>query len=82
MMDPSSVADLGLGDGTSTCAKCGCLCGRGEMSMRSFIGPGEDDGKGGGGNTFCILLASSLPRPCPAQLTTAIKCPEEIRREE
>jgi hypothetical protein len=31
----------------STCAKKGVLCGRGEMSMHSFIGPGEDDGRGG-----------------------------------
>jgi hypothetical protein len=31
----------------STCAKKGALCGRGEMSMHSFIGPGEDEGRGG-----------------------------------
>lgn len=47
MIDPSSVADFGLGDETSICAQCGCLCGRGEISIRSFIGPGEDDGRGG-----------------------------------
>ena len=43
----SGVKVFGLGDATSTCTKCGCLCGRGEMSIRSFIGPGEDDGRGG-----------------------------------
>jgi hypothetical protein len=43
----SSTADLGVGDETSTCTKCGCLCGSGEISIRSFIGPGEDDGRGG-----------------------------------
>jgi hypothetical protein len=31
----------------SVCAKKGVLCGRGEMSMHSFNGPGDDDGRGG-----------------------------------
>jgi hypothetical protein len=37
----------GVGDWTSICAKYGCLCGSGEISIRSFIGPGEEDGRGG-----------------------------------
>jgi len=37
----------GVGDWTSICAKYGCLWGRGEMSIRSFNGPGEEDGRGG-----------------------------------
>lgn len=43
----SSGVDFGVGDWTSICAKYGCLCGRGDMSIRSCKGPGEDDSKGG-----------------------------------
>jgi hypothetical protein len=82
MIDPSSVADLGLGVEISICAQRGCLCGRGEISMRSFIGPGEEDGRGGVVtlsinyiNTFSVSFYSAM-------LTTPINCPEKIRREE
>lgn len=44
----SSLTCPGVGDWTSICvAKYGCLCGRGEMSILSSNGPGEDDGMGG-----------------------------------
>jgi hypothetical protein len=43
----------------SICAK-GVLCGSGEMSMRSFNGPGEDEGSGGvvAFSASCQLLFS------------------------
>jgi hypothetical protein len=47
MVTSSSGVDLGVGDWTSICAKYGCLCGSGEMSIRSFSPPGEEDGRGG-----------------------------------
>ncbi len=46
-MTSSSGVCPGVGDCTSICAKYGCLWGRGEMSIRSFNGPGEEDGRGG-----------------------------------
>lgn len=70
--ESSGVVDFGLGEGTSTCTKCGCLCGRGEMSIRSFSGPGDDDGRGGVVtlSVFHISISSTppvcfpcLPRP-------------------
>lgn len=39
---------FGVGDcWTSICEKNVCLCGSGDMSIMSCIGPGEDDGNGG-----------------------------------
>lgn len=44
----SSFTCPGVGDWTSICvAKYGCLCGRGEISILSSNGPGDDDGMGG-----------------------------------
>lgn len=37
----------GVGDCNSIAAKYGCLCGKGEMSILSSSGPGEEDGIGG-----------------------------------
>jgi hypothetical protein len=62
MIDPSFVADFGVGDETSICAQRGCLWGRGEISMRSFMGPGEDDGRGGVVTLSIIYISSPLPR--------------------
>ena len=44
----SSGVGWGVGDWTWICATWyGCLWGRGETSIRSCIGPGEEDGRGG-----------------------------------
>lgn len=44
----SSGVDWGVGDRITVCVlKYGCLCGNGEISMRSFNSPGEEDGMGG-----------------------------------
>lgn len=37
----------GVGDCISTWAKKGVLCGRGDSSMYSTTGAGEDEGRGG-----------------------------------
>ena len=50
--DPMVVSSIGVpagvGDAISICEeKYGCLWGRGEISILSFNGPGEEEGNGG-----------------------------------
>lgn len=67
----------GVGDCISNCEKNGALCGSGEMSIHSFIGPGEDEGRGGV-VTFSILcqLHSAIRSFMILLLTPAINCSE------
>lgn len=46
-MSSSVPVNTGVGDGSSIWAKNGTLWGSGEISIRSFNGPGEDEGSGG-----------------------------------
>lgn len=39
--------EIGVGVVTSICVQKGVLCGRGETSMSSVVGPGDDEGRGG-----------------------------------
>lgn len=44
----STGVPAGVGEAISICAeKYGCLCGRGDISILSFNGPGEEEGRGG-----------------------------------
>lgn len=48
--DPSSIlgtASLPVGVAIAVRAVKGALCGKGDMSIESFAGPGEDEGIGG-----------------------------------
>ena len=42
-----SGVEIGVGEWIWICAWNGCLWGSGEISIRSCIGPGDDDGRGG-----------------------------------
>jgi hypothetical protein len=49
IIEESADATSGVGGWTvnSAVAMKGALCGKGDMSIESFPGPGEDDGRGG-----------------------------------
>ncbi len=49
IMFSSSLAgvDMGVGDVISICVKNGALCGKGDISIVSIVGAGEDEGNGG-----------------------------------
>lgn len=57
--------NIGVGDATSTCMQKGILCGRGDTSMSSVVGPGDDEGRGG-------VVTKSGPR-------SALRCAIETR---
>lgn len=47
MISSSTGVETGVGDATSICKEYAALWGRGDISISSVMGPGDDDGNGG-----------------------------------
>lgn len=61
-MSSSDGVGSGVGDGNciSMPAPYGGLCGRGDISIESLVGPGDEDGGGGVDRTSMISFSAHL----------------------
>lgn len=60
-MDSSPGVDVGVGEQARIILQEGVLCGRGETSMCSSIGAGEDGGSGGVVTKSSMHVRSGCP---------------------
>lgn len=72
---------LGVGESTTKLEKNGCLCGSGEMSMRSSRGPGDEEGIGGV-VTFPRQHKYLQVRQYCVLRTSTIHCSHQVRGEQ